>query len=146
MSTLTLEVLAPFTVQQHGQVTTWYPGQRMILSHEKARRVLASVGTKVRLLAGDRLGHIVTWTSPWLWGAMRATVLEDLGHGVRVVHPVTGVTCVIPTAWLTNNEPQPVPDTLAGSRRPQADASVNTLLEFSDETPHAARYRVPKVP
>lgn len=100
MSTLTLEVLAPFTVQQNGLVTTWHPGQRMILSDEKARRVLACVGAKVRLLAGDRLGHIVTWTSPFLWGEMRATVLEDLGHGVRVVHPVTAVECVIPTTWL----------------------------------------------
>jgi hypothetical protein len=100
MSTLTLEVLAPFTVQQHGLVTTWHPGQRMTLSHEKARRVLACVGAKVRLLDGDRLGHIITWTSPFLWGEMRATVLEDLGHGVRVVHPVTAVECVIPTTWI----------------------------------------------
>jgi hypothetical protein len=53
MSTLTLEVLAPFTVQQNGRVTTWHPGQHMTLSQEKARRVLDRVGGKVRVLEGD---------------------------------------------------------------------------------------------
>jgi hypothetical protein len=35
---------------------------------------------------------------------MRATVLEDLGHGVQVVHPVTAVTCVIPMTWLRREQ------------------------------------------
>jgi hypothetical protein len=52
MSTWTLEVLAPFTMQQHGQITTWQPGQRMTLPQEKAQRVLDYVGDKVRLLDG----------------------------------------------------------------------------------------------
>jgi hypothetical protein len=53
MSTLTLEVLAPFTVRQHGQITTWHAGHRVTLSQEKAQRVLARVGDKVRVLDGD---------------------------------------------------------------------------------------------
>jgi hypothetical protein len=104
MSTLTLEVLAPFTVRQHGHVTTWQPGQRMILSQEKARRVLACVGNKVRMVEsnrvdGDLLGQIVTWESP-LFGLLRATVLQDLLDGVRVFHPLTEMECVIPMTWL----------------------------------------------
>lgn len=99
MSTWTLEVLAPFTVQEHGQITTWQRGQRMTLPHDKARRVLACVGRKVRLLTRALTGHIVTWESP-LFGVLRATVLDDLPAGVRVVHPLTDLDCVIPHAWL----------------------------------------------
>jgi hypothetical protein len=109
MSTLTLEVLAAFTVRQYGQVTTWHPGKRVTLSPDKAQRVIERVGNKVRVVTSTRVGsdltgQIVTWESPWLWGEMRATVLEDLGHGVQVVHPVTAVTCVIPMTWLRREQ------------------------------------------
>lgn len=52
---------------------------------------------------GDLTGHIVIWESPLFWGEMRATVLEDLGHGVRCVHPLTEMECVIPRAWLSEH-------------------------------------------
>ena len=57
---------------------------------------------KTKYIPNDRTGQIVEWTSPLFWGEMRATVLEDLGYGVRVIHPLTEVECVIPTAWLTD--------------------------------------------
>ncbi len=104
MSTLILEVVAPFTVQQDGRVTLWAPGQQMRLSLEKARRVLACVGNKVRMVEsnradGDLTGQIVSWESP-LFGLLSATVLENILNGVRVVHPLTERECVIPTTWL----------------------------------------------
>jgi len=45
-------------------------------------------------------GHIVEWNSPLFRGETSATVLEGLGHGVRVFHPLTKVECVIPTTCL----------------------------------------------
>ena len=39
------------------------------------------------------------WDSP-LFGLLSATVEEDLPNGVRVLHPLTEVECVIPTTWL----------------------------------------------
>jgi len=50
MSTLTLEVLAPFTVRQDGKRTTWHPGKRVTLSPEKAQLVIKRVGKKVRVV------------------------------------------------------------------------------------------------
>ena len=113
MPTLTFEILAPFTVQQHGRVTTWQPGQRMILSPEHARRVLARVREKVRLLDGDLVGQIVTWESP-LFGLLQATVLATVPDGVRVIHPLTEVKCVIPVTWLRVT---PMPDETADLKK-----------------------------
>ena len=50
MSILTLEVIEPFTVKEHGQVSSWQIGQRMALSPEKAQRVMDRVGNKVRVV------------------------------------------------------------------------------------------------
>jgi hypothetical protein len=84
MSILTLEVIEPFTVKEHGQVSSWQVGQRMALSPEKAQRVLDRVGDKVRIVEPDAIdfaigtvveasmefltdaGERVVGTGPWI--------------------------------------------------------------------------------
>ncbi len=103
---------APFTYRWPTGEVRLVPGQPVELPDGRVARLLEKAPGRVRVVAaanrihGDRTGHIVEWTSPFLWGEMRATVLEDLGHGVRLVHPVTAVTCVIPTTWLQRKEPR----------------------------------------
>lgn len=81
-------------------------GHPVELPDDRGARLLEKAPGRVRVVElanggnGNRTGHIVTWNSPLFWGEMRATVLEDLGHGVRVFHPMTEVECVIPTTWL----------------------------------------------
>ena len=55
---------------------------------------------------GDLIGRIVSWDSP-LFGLISATVQEDLPNGVRVIHPLTEVECVIPTTWLRRMVSEP---------------------------------------
>ena len=82
------------------------PGQPVDLPDDRAARLLAKAPGRVRAVGTaqseqvDLTGHIVEWNSPLFWGEMRATALEDLGHSVRVIHPLTEVECVIPRAWL----------------------------------------------
>jgi hypothetical protein len=82
------------------------PGHPVDLPDDRAARLLSKAPGRVRAVGTaqservDLTGHIVEWNSPLFCGEMRATVLEDLGHGVRVLHPMTEVECVIPTTWL----------------------------------------------
>jgi hypothetical protein len=82
------------------------PGRPIDLPDERAKRLLDKAPGRVRVVEstkrinGDLTGHIVVWHSPLFRGEMRATALEDLGHAVRVFHPMTEVECVIPTSWL----------------------------------------------
>ena len=81
------------------------PGQPVELSDDRAARLLEKAPGRVRVVVsayradGNLIGRIVSWESP-LFGLLSATVQEDLPNGVRVVHPLTEVTCVIPTTWL----------------------------------------------
>lgn len=81
------------------------PGQPVELSDDRATRLLEKAPGRVRLVkegngSGSNLaGQVVTWDSP-LFGVLSATVHEDLPRGVRVLHPLTEIECVIPTTWL----------------------------------------------
>ena len=81
------------------------PGQPVELPDDRATRLLGKAPGRVRVVQpansvdGDLIGRIVSWDSP-LFGLLSATVQEDLPNGVRVIHPLTEVQCVIPTAWL----------------------------------------------
>lgn len=104
---MTIECIgSPFTYRWPDGEVRLVPGEPVELSDARATRLLEKAPGRVRVLEAatkkesDRTGYIVTWTSPSLWGEMRATVLEDLGHGVKVVHPLSERECVIPTSWL----------------------------------------------
>jgi hypothetical protein len=90
---------------QTGQEVYLHPGLPVELTDDAGRQLLRKAGGKVRLVESstrrkDALtGQIVTWDSP-LFGVLRATVHEDLPHGVWVLHPLTAVECVIPRTWL----------------------------------------------
>ena len=77
---------------------------------KSARALLKQAGDRVRIVASEKrvdsdlLGQIVNWESRLFCGEMRATVLEDLGHSIRCIHPLTEVECVIPRAWLQEQE------------------------------------------
>jgi hypothetical protein len=103
----TLECVgAPFTYRWPNGCVRLAPGCPVSLPDERAARVLTKMPGRVRILAVDQtlLGQIVRWESRMFWGEMRATVLEDLGHGVRVIHPLTEVECTIPKTWLVSPE------------------------------------------
>jgi hypothetical protein len=111
---MTIECIGtPFVYRWPKGEVRLVPGYPVELPDGRAVRLLEKVPGRVRVVEaatkrdGDRTGHIVTWTSPSLWGEMRATVLEDLGHGVRVVHPLSEKECVIPTTWLRSQPTQP---------------------------------------
>jgi hypothetical protein len=112
---MTIECVgAPFTYRWPTGEVRLAPGHPVELPDGRAARLLEKAAGRVRVVdaatkrGGDRTGHIVTWISPSLWGEMRATVLEDLGHGVRVLHPLTEIECVIPTTWLRNQSIQSI--------------------------------------
>ena len=80
-------------------------GQPVELPDDRAARLLEKAPGRVRVVEtanradGNLIGRIVSWESP-LFGLLSATVQEDLPNGVRVCHPLTEVTCVIPKMWL----------------------------------------------
>ena len=88
-----------------GEELLLQPGCPVEVPDESARSLINKAGNRVRVVVlanranGDLTGRVVTWDSP-LFGLLSATVLEDLPNGVRVFHPLTEVTCVIPTSWL----------------------------------------------
>jgi hypothetical protein len=82
------------------------PGHPVELPDGRAVRLLEKAPGRVRVVVesaneveGDLTGRRVIWDSP-LFGLLSATVQEDLPNGVRVLHPLTEVECVIPTTWL----------------------------------------------
>ena len=81
------------------------PGKPISLPDDRALRLLGKAPGRVRQVKaqnngiGTLIGQVVTWDSP-LFGQLSATVHEDLMEGVRVVHPLTEIECVIPIAWL----------------------------------------------
>lgn len=104
---MTIECVGPaFTYRWPTGEVRLVPGNPVELPDDRAARLLAKAPGRVREVEstnradGDLTGHIVAWNSPLFWGEMRATVLEDLRHGVRVFHPLTEMECVIPTTWL----------------------------------------------
>jgi hypothetical protein len=103
---MTLECIgSPFTYRWPEGEVRLVPGRPVDLPDHRAARLLEKAPGRVRLVratkksAGTLTGQIVTWDSP-LFGVLSATVHEDLLNGVRVVHPLTGEPCVIPTTWL----------------------------------------------
>ena len=97
---------APFTYRWPTGEVRLTPGRPVELPDGRVARLLEKAPGRVRVVEltnrtnGSLTGHIVAWDSPLFWGEMRATVLEDLGHGVRAFHPMTEVECVIPRKWL----------------------------------------------
>ena len=93
-----------------GEELLLQPGCPVEVPDESALSLMSKAGNRVRVVAlanrsnGDLTGHIVNWQSRLFWVEMRATVLEDLGHSVRCVHPLTNVECVIPRGWLQGRE------------------------------------------
>ena len=91
---------------QNGVEVLLPPGVPTEVPDEAGRQLVKKAGSKVRVLQsanrvnGNLTGHIVSWESRLFLGEMRATVLEDLGHSVRCVHPLTDLECVIPRSWL----------------------------------------------
>lgn len=101
---------APFTYRWPNGEVRLVPGHPLELPDSRVARLLEKAPGRVRVVDssnrsnGDLTGHIVNWESRLFWGEMRATVLEDLAHSVRCVHPLTDVECEIPKAWLKNLE------------------------------------------
>ena len=96
---------SPFTYRWPTGEVRLIPGQPVELPDSRVARLFEKAPGRVQVLEStminaDLTGHIIAWNSPLLWGEMRARVLEDLGHGVRVFHPMTEVECVIPTTWI----------------------------------------------
>jgi len=77
MSILTLEVIEPFTVKEHGRVSAWQVGQRVVLSPEKAQRVIDRVGDKVRVVNQDTMEQVIGT-------AVEASLVFQTEAGVRV--------------------------------------------------------------
>ena len=103
---MTIECIGPpFTYRWPKGEIRLVPGYPIELPEHRAVRLLEKAPGRVRVVdsakrgTGDRIGCIVSWESP-LFGLLRATVQEDLLHGVRVIHPLTEVTCIIPATWL----------------------------------------------
>jgi len=96
---------APFTYRWPDGEVHLSRGRPVDLPDDRAARLLAKAPGWVRVVepmkrrAGPLAGLVVTWDSP-LFGLLSATVDEDFAHGVRVIHPLTEVPCVIPMAWL----------------------------------------------
>lgn len=103
MSIWILEVVEPFTVKEHGQVSSWQAGQRMTLPQEKAQRVMACVGVKVRVVDSESLDSAI--------GSVIQTSMDFLlesgervpGVGPWVVADVVAVepeSGLLPGRWL----------------------------------------------
>ena len=108
---MTIECIgSPFTYRWPDGEIRLVPGHPVELVDDRAVRLLEKAPGRVRVVEsanrinGDLIGHIVNWESRLFWGEMRATVLEDLGHSVRCVHPLTDLECVIPRGWLQMKE------------------------------------------
>lgn len=104
---MTIECVGPaFTYRWPTGEVRLVPGRPVELPDDRVSRLLEKAPGRVRVVEAanstnaDLSGHIVNWKSRLFSGEMRATVLEDLGHGVRCVHPLTEMECVIPRAWL----------------------------------------------
>ena len=101
---------APFTYRWPAGEVRLALGHPVTLPDDRAARLLEKAPGRVRVVTlaaracDDLTGRVVTWDSP-LFGLLSSMVQEALPHGVRVVHPLTEVDCVIPTTWLCNDAP-----------------------------------------
>ncbi len=91
-----IEVVEPFTVREHGQVSSWQVGQRMVLSPEKAQRVIERVGNKVRVVEHDTMDH-----------AIGTAVQASLDFHTEAGECVSGVgPWVVADVVVVDNEPE----------------------------------------
>ncbi len=96
---------SPFTYRWPDGEVHLSRGRPVDLPDDRAARLLAKAPGRVRVVkaatrsASQLTGQIVTWDSP-LFGLLSATVHEDFQHGVKVIHPLTDLPCVIPRTWL----------------------------------------------
>lgn len=77
------------------------PGQPVDVEPERARRILAKLGDRVRPVDLPQPGDHITWQSP-LFGPCTGEVLATYPHGgVLAWHPQTERLVKIPPAWIT---------------------------------------------
>ncbi len=101
--TLTLEVIEPFTVREHGEVRACHIGQRMVLSEEKAKRVMERVGHKVRIVEPDPMDPVIGTTVSRSMEFMYEDGTRVIGVGPWIVTDLVLVdheSGFLPGRWL----------------------------------------------
>jgi hypothetical protein len=109
-STLKIEVLAPLVLRRAGGITQCVrPKDVLDLPEAEAKKLLDRASGRVRVshaespASGPSVGQTVTWESP-LFTPKSATVEEALPQGLQVMHPLTGVSIVIPWNWVRRSD------------------------------------------
>ncbi|GKS58188.1 hypothetical protein YTPLAS18_17150 [Nitrospira sp.] len=75
------------------------PGQPVEVETERARRILAKLGSRVRSVGMPQAGECITWESP-LFGLSSGEVLETTAEGATVFHPLTEKLFTVPWTWI----------------------------------------------
>ncbi|CAI4032324.1 hypothetical protein DNFV4_02754 [Nitrospira tepida] len=77
------------------------PGQPVEVEPDRARRILAKLGDRVRPVGLPQPGDPIRWDSP-LFGTCEGEVLATYPDGsVLVWHPATDRLAKIPAEWMT---------------------------------------------
>jgi hypothetical protein len=80
------------------------PGQPVDVEPERARRILAKLGDRVRAVGASQPGQVVTWDSP-LFGTCTGEVLATYPDGSALAwHPSTGRLAKIPPEWMSTHK------------------------------------------
>lgn len=82
-----IEVVQPFTVREHGQVSSWQIGQRKVLTPENAQRVIERVGSKVRVVDPDAMDHMIGTA---VQASMEYVIFENEGQSNAATRRITG--------------------------------------------------------
>jgi hypothetical protein len=81
------------------------PGQPVDVEPERARRILAKLGERVRPVGVPQPGEAVMWESP-LFGPCTGEVLASYPDGsVLGWHPTTDRLVKIPAEWIAEGAP-----------------------------------------
>jgi hypothetical protein len=98
----------PFIYRWPGGEVRFEPGKPVDVEPERARRILAKLGDRVRPVGVPQPGEVVTWDSP-LFGTCTGEVLATHPDGsVLVWHPSTDRLAKIPADWMrTHTEGAP---------------------------------------
>jgi hypothetical protein len=147
-----IEVVEPFTVKEHGQVSSWQVGQRMVLSPEKVQRIIDRVGSKVRVVNQQTMDHAigtvvqaslefqteagmrVTGTGPWI--VADVTVVENepdllAGRWLLLVHGLD---------WRWSHESRTTPSRCPTCKGARFWWSANTVLCIQCVPPSAPKW------